>query len=292
MPASFATTVSGQTLGLARSSASMSVNHPPHLLRARPVDEAHRGREADPVAGSEVLDPHVGEPAVREADERPVQRADLGRAHADALHVAGEVLDLHEIAHPEGLVGGERDRAEEVLDRLLGAEGEGEAADAEPGEDGRHRVAEGGEGGHHAADPHEQLGEVAGHGEERPGGGVLRRPGPLHEELGPDVHRAPQGPEDGDRGGPAEERPDGAVGLGQQREPGQQHGGHRHRPQEGEGRRGPLRAGARPTRSGCAWKIRCRTAVVKTPRTRPRTRARARRAGRASHCHHMRPAGP
>ena len=225
-------------------------DHAPHLLLGRPVDEAHRGREADPVAGGEVLDPHVGELAVREADERPVERADLGRAHADALDVAGEVLDLHEVAHPEGLVGRQGDRAEQVLDRLLRAEGEGEAADAEAGEDGRHRVAEGGEGGHDASDPDQQLDEVAGDGEERPGGGTLGRPGPLHQELGPHVDRAPEGPEDGDRGGPAEERPDGAVSLGQQPEPGQQDGGHHHRPQEGEGGRGPLQQALVPLGRG------------------------------------------
>ena len=181
----------------------------------------------------------LGQLAVRDADERAVRRADLRRAHADPLHVAREVLDPHQVAHAEGLVGGERDRAEQVLDRLLRAEGDRDAADAEPREDGGHRVAEGAERRDEPGDRDEHAREVARHREQGAGRRVVGRPRPLVQVLGPDVHGPPQHPEDADRRHPAEQRAHGGERTREQPEPGQEQGRGRHGPQQHERGRGP-----------------------------------------------------
>ena len=87
---------------------------------------------------------------------------------------------------------------------------------------------------------------------QRARGGVVERPRPLHQELRPDVHGAPERPDDGERGDPAEHRAHVAVRRGQQPQPRQQQGGDRGCPEQRQ-RRGdaveqpvvPLRRGAR-----------------------------------------------
>jgi hypothetical protein len=141
-----ATTTSGQSFGSARSARSNALEHPPDLRLGGAVREAdHRG-EADAVPRGEGLDPRVRELAVRDRDERPVECADLRRPQADPLHGAGEVVDLHGIADAQRLVGGDRQRAEDVLDRLLRPEGHGDAADPEAGEDQYNTHPPGGQG--------------------------------------------------------------------------------------------------------------------------------------------------
>ena len=71
---------------------------------ARPTVVAKRMRSRVP--NPSILS--VRELAVRQRHRRAIERADLRGAHPDALHVAREVLDLHEVADAERLVHGER----------------------------------------------------------------------------------------------------------------------------------------------------------------------------------------
>ncbi len=124
-----------------------------------------------------------------------------------------------------------------MLDRLLRAEGEGDAADAQTRDHGRHRVAEGGGGGHGAGQHHGHLEQVAADDEHRARRGVLGGPRPLHRQLDERVHRAPQRPEHGDDHGRAEQRLDRALRPGRQLEPRQAQLEDSRRPQRGERRR-------------------------------------------------------
>ncbi|MEP6863044.1 MAG: hypothetical protein ABJE66_20630 [Deltaproteobacteria bacterium] len=73
----------------------------------------------------------VRELAIRDRDDRPIERADPRRAQADLLDGSDEVVDLHEVPLSEWLIDPDRHRAEQVLDRLLRREREHEPADAE-----------------------------------------------------------------------------------------------------------------------------------------------------------------
>ena len=103
------------------------------VLYSRPMGEAH------PVAGSKGLQALSRQLAVGDADHGAVEGPEAGRADSDLLHRAHEVLDLDEVADAEGLVHGKGDRAEQVFDALLGAEGERQGARpeqrVEPGPD-------------------------------------------------------------------------------------------------------------------------------------------------------------
>ena len=69
-------------------------------------------------------------------------RAKLGRAQADQLDRCREVVDAHQVALAKGLIGADGERPEQVLHGLLRGQRDGQAADAETGQDARDRVAE------------------------------------------------------------------------------------------------------------------------------------------------------
>jgi hypothetical protein len=98
---------------------------------------------AQAVAHGEGFESQLGQLAVGNADRRAIERSNACGAQPNALYRADqEPFCAHEIAFAEGLTGAERERAEQVLQRLLRPERDGEAADAEPREQARHRVAE------------------------------------------------------------------------------------------------------------------------------------------------------
>ena len=98
------------------------------------MDQADRGREPQPIAHGERLDPLVRELAVGDRDDGAVERADPRRPQADLLDRADKVVQLDEVALTHRLVDADRERAEQVLERLLRRERDGEAADAEAGD--------------------------------------------------------------------------------------------------------------------------------------------------------------
>ena len=111
----------------------------------------------DPVAARVRLDPHVGELAVGERHQRAVGGADARRSQADGLDGAGEAVHRHVVADAEGLVHADGEGSEEVLHRLLRREGEGDAADAEAGEEAADGDAERREPGEQGADQERDL---------------------------------------------------------------------------------------------------------------------------------------
>ena len=233
--ASFETTTSGQTFGIPRSSRSIpSTTWRTCFLvvpwtRPTVVAKRMRSREAkSPIRMSASL-PFGRLMSVRSVVRMCVERMPI----RSTLPVKSST---YAVAHAEGLVGGEGDRAEEVLDRLLGAEGQGEAADAEAGEDGGHGVAEGGEGGHHASIPTNSFtrSRVADRSERAEGlaaaQGLSMRD---WAHTSTERHRAQK---TAIVAVPAVGATGWSAVLGQQGEPAQEHGGHGHPPQEGERR--------------------------------------------------------
>ena len=199
-PTKLATTVSGHTFGCARSSASM----PESTCRscgslvpyASPsvVAKRIRSRAAKSSMRRSASLPFGIVTSVRSGVRICVERIPI----RSTLPVTSSTL--HQVADAERLVGGERDRAEQVLDRLLGAEGDRDAADAEAGEHRRDRVAERGERATPAPPRRRtRVPRLRVTDEQRARRRVAERPGPLHQELAPDVDRAPQHPEHAER---------------------------------------------------------------------------------------------
>ena len=107
------------------------------LVRRGLVAQVQGVPEEEPVAHGEVLDADRRELAVGNGDDGAGKRADLRGAKADVLDGALVLAGLAEIAQADGFVPDEEEPAEEVLDRLLGGKGHGDAADAEAGHNGR-----------------------------------------------------------------------------------------------------------------------------------------------------------
>ncbi len=219
-----------------------------HLRLPGRVAERDGRAEADAIAQRVRLDARIRQAAVRDRDDRAVEGADARRARADVFHGADDVVHLHRVADAAGLIGGERDRPEQVLDGLLRAEGERDAADAEAGHDRGDGVAERGGGRDRASDHHRRLEQVAAHEQHGAGRRIAGRPRALDDHLDERVHRAPHHPEDGDH---AERRQQvhGEPGVGRrQLEEGQRDGGHHRGTDRRQCRADPLEPALVPDR--------------------------------------------
>src|SRR4030095_11333224 len=106
----------------------------PRIFRQEPADALQRGAElldgrlvpqlqyrleADPVPEREILDLDRAHLRVRHAEDRPAARSEDGRAQSDVRDRAFLASETAEVADPHGLVRGEDEAAEDVLDRLL-----------------------------------------------------------------------------------------------------------------------------------------------------------------------------
>jgi hypothetical protein len=114
-------------------------------------------RTRDAIAEAQVLERQGRELRIRDRHQRAAHGADAGRAEADVLDRPDGVAEAADVAQTHGLVRDEADAAEEVLDRLLGREGDGQPADAEAGEETRHVEAEVLERGDERDDDDEHL---------------------------------------------------------------------------------------------------------------------------------------
>ena len=90
--------------------------------------------EAELVARRQGFDPDTGNLAVGHAEHRSIEGADACRPEADVVHGPDRVAELEEVPDAHGLVEDERQARDDVLERLLGGERDGDAPDAQPGE--------------------------------------------------------------------------------------------------------------------------------------------------------------
>ncbi len=113
-----------------------------------------------PVAYGEIVQLHGREIGIRHGDEGPLQRADPRGAQTDLLHGADLVAVLAEIADSNGPVGEQADPPDQVLERLLGGQRDGDAADAEAGQGGRDVHTQASENRENADQEDHDLGEA------------------------------------------------------------------------------------------------------------------------------------
>ncbi len=184
-----------------------------------------------------------------------------------------------------------RDGAEEVLDRLLGAEGEGQTADARdrpgastPGNRRRERWP----ACRHRRDSLEDVGADL---QEVACGGARRRPGRSEQDVLEDLHRAPESPEDDEDDAGGHRLAEDAFGLRGEAQRGQ--GVEKTASPQAKVSGGPMRGSSLSSHGVLGpGKQPGEEALVSPPSSRPRTQARRSSSGRAIHCHRRTPKGP
>ena len=211
-----------------------SVENRPHLRRRRLVAEAERGVDEELVAPAPVLDLGRDERAVRDRDDRAVEKAHARGVERDVLDRADGRPDADGVADAHDPVAEDDEAAEEVLEALLRRESERHAADAEAGESGREVDAEARERAEHGRGDHGSPEQQARDRERRRRARALgeepqRRP-PVHEVD--EAEEEPRDPEDDDE--PRELRVVVAAekGKGEARDAGAM---ERHREEESHG---------------------------------------------------------
>jgi hypothetical protein len=144
------------------------------------------------------------------------------------------VLDPHEVADAERLVDADRDRAEQVLHRLLRGEGERDAADAEPREEARHLEPELVQHRDEADREQRVVRELAAEREEPAEARV--HPGPCRgrRDVERDVQRSEPRPEEHEVRRRTQQLLDHVRRGGVEVEPGLHRREHRDRPEERE----------------------------------------------------------
>ena len=120
----------------------------------------------DPVAPGEVLDLEVGELRVRDGDDGAVERAHPRRAQPHLFDGADRPPETTELPDAHRLVGVERDAADEVLQRLLRRQRDGDPAHAQPRQHGDDVDAETVEHCKAGEDGDEDLRRLPGHGQQ------------------------------------------------------------------------------------------------------------------------------
>ncbi len=127
---------------LVREHVHQRLGRPLRLARIGAVGDGDVDLAADVSARGQVLHLAVDEQHVRDGDDVAGHVPDLGRLQLDVVHdapVPGEdALELDPVADDEGPVHEDRDRAEQVLDRVLRREAERESDDAEAEDERRH----------------------------------------------------------------------------------------------------------------------------------------------------------
>ena len=89
------------------------------------------------VAPGEISNTRRRELPIRNADQGPIEGANLRGAQTDAFDAALNSPCLAVVTDLDGFISNDHYRAEEVLDRLLGGERKRDSANAESGNDGR-----------------------------------------------------------------------------------------------------------------------------------------------------------
>ena len=103
-------------------------------VRIGVIGEAHGRVVPTPGALAHVVDCGVGHPRVGHGDQRVGECANPGGAEADLLDSSLDVAHDHPVANLEGLIGQDRRAAEQILERVLGSQCDGDATDAETGD--------------------------------------------------------------------------------------------------------------------------------------------------------------
>src|SRR6202158_144429 len=106
------------------------------LLRRGLTPDRERGIEEKFVATGEVFDVHGGERAIGDGKLGAFEGTNAGGAQADVFHGSDAIAEAAEVADPNDFVGQDGNSAEKILECLLRGECDGNAADAESGEDG------------------------------------------------------------------------------------------------------------------------------------------------------------
>ena len=88
------------------------------------------------VTQGEVFQAHRRQLTIGNGHNGSIQRPDTRRTNADIFDRSKELAHPAHIAHVYWLIRNHHDATEQVLDRFLGAEANGQAADAQPGERG------------------------------------------------------------------------------------------------------------------------------------------------------------
>ena len=154
--------------------------------------------EPELVAPREVLDLPGHDGAVRDAHDRALVRAHARRPQGDVLDLAELASDPAGVADRQRLVGEHREAREDVLQALLGGEGEHEPADAEAGQRGRHVDPEDRQREDHDEDEGGRPKRTPPERQRRARRGAAGRHDPAQEEAVHDVHDAQEEPEKGE----------------------------------------------------------------------------------------------
>ncbi|MFM1942475.1 MAG: hypothetical protein RI897_1457 [Verrucomicrobiota bacterium] len=99
------------------------------------VAELEGCAEEHAVAFGEVFELEVSEFGVGDTDDTAFEGADTGGAESDLFDGADFIAVAAEVTDAEGAIGVEGEAGDHILEGGLGGEGEGEATDAEAGED-------------------------------------------------------------------------------------------------------------------------------------------------------------
>ena len=121
---------------------SHTVDDRAHLVDGRPVAQADRMVKPELVARRQRFDAAAGNLSVGHAEHRSIERADACRPEPDVVHGPHRVAELEKVSHAHRLVEDQRKAGDDVLERLLGGERDGNAADPQPGERRRRIEAE------------------------------------------------------------------------------------------------------------------------------------------------------
>ncbi len=107
------------------------------LLDRRVEREVEVEASSDVGPGADVLQTLGHDLGVGDRDQVAVEGADSSESKADRLDRTEVALEADQVAQGKGLVGVNRQRREQVLERVLGGQGHGQSDDAQPGQDRR-----------------------------------------------------------------------------------------------------------------------------------------------------------
>lgn len=93
--------------------------------------------EPELVSSRQGFEARVRNLAVGHADDRPIERADARRAQADVIDGSHDVAHSQEVSDPDGLIEDRRCPRDDVLQRFLRGERDGDASHTESCQRGR-----------------------------------------------------------------------------------------------------------------------------------------------------------
>ena len=132
----------GFHFGVAVEQAADFREHEADMVRLALGAQAESCLEKNLVAAAEVLQIDRRHGAVGNRQQSPLFGANACGAQADVFDDSGAIAEAADIADAKHFVAEHGDAAEKILDGLLRAEADGQAADAESGERGAHVEAQ------------------------------------------------------------------------------------------------------------------------------------------------------